>query len=108
MSRLEYLARPLVAFNPSDKDHRRYYAEFLEYGGWGSCPVRFICPEDFGMDLPSMIKHSLIRYYVDREFGGGKLAKERSQALKQDADRLYKEAGQLRKEAQNLLKPRRS
>ena len=108
MSRLEYLARPLVAFNPSDKDHRRYYAEFLEYGGWGSCPVRFICPEDFGMDLPSMIKHSLIRYYVDREFGGGKLAKERSQALKQDADRLYKEAGQLRKEAQSLLKPRRS
>ena len=108
MSRLEYLARPLVAFNPSDKDHRRYYAEFLEYGGWGSCPVRFICPEDFGMDLPSMIKHSLIRYYVDREFGGGKLAKERSQALKQDADRLYKEAGQLRKEAQALLKPRRS
>jgi hypothetical protein len=54
-----------------------------------------------------MIKHSLIRYYVDREFGGGKLAKERSQALKQDADRLYKEAGQLRKEAQALLKPRR-
>ena len=107
MSRLEYLARPLVAFNPSDKDHRRYYAEFLEYGGWGSCPVRFICPEDFGMDLPSMIKHSLIRYYVDREFGGGKLAKERSQALKQDADRLYKEAWQLRKEAQALLKPRR-
>ncbi len=107
MSRLEYLARPLVAFNPSDKDHRRYYAEFLEYGGWGSCPVRFICPEDFGMDLPSMIKHSLIRYYVDREFGGGKLAKERSQALKQDADKLYKEAGQLRKEAQSLLKPRR-
>ena len=108
MSRLEYLARPLVAFNPSDKDHRRYYAEFLEYGGWGRCPVRFICPEDFGMDLPSMIKHSLIRYYVDREFGGGKLAKERSQALKQDADKLYKEAGQLRKEAQALLKPRRS
>ena len=108
MSRLEYLARPLVAFDPTNKDHRRYYAEFLEYGGWGSCPVRFICPEDFGMDLPSMIKHSLIRYYVDREFGGGKLAKERSQALKQDADRLYKEAGQLRKEAQSLLKPRRT
>ena len=108
MSRLEYLARPLVAFDPNNKDHRRYYAEFLEYGGWGMCPVRFICPEDFGMDLPSMIKHSLIRYYVEREFGGSKLAKERSQALKQDADRLYKEAGQLRKEAQSLLKPRRT
>jgi hypothetical protein len=60
------------------------------------------------MDLPSMIKNSLIQYYVDREFGGGKLAKERSQALTQNADRLYKEAGKLRKEAQALLKPRRS
>jgi hypothetical protein len=60
------------------------------------------------MDLPTMIKHNLIQYYIDREFGGGKLAKERSDMLKQSADRLYKEAGQLRKEAQALLKPRRS
>jgi hypothetical protein len=108
MSKLEYLARPLVAFDPYNKDHRRYYAEFLEYGGWGRCPVRFVCPEDTGFDLPTMIKNSLIQYYIDREFGGGKLAKERSQALTQNADRLYKEAGQLRKEAQALLKPRRS
>jgi hypothetical protein len=108
MSKLEFFARPLVAFNPSNKDHRRYYAEFLEYGGWGSCPVRFICPEDYGMDLPTMIQHRLIQYYVDREFGGGKLAKQRSQALKLSADKLYKEAGQLRKEAQNILKPRRT
>jgi len=32
MSKLEFLARPLVAFDPYNKDHRRYYAEFLEYG----------------------------------------------------------------------------
>ena len=108
MSRLEYLARPLVAFDPSNKDHRRYYAEFLEYGGWGSCPVRFICPEDFGTDLPSMIQHSLIYFYVEREFGGSKLAQARSKMMNETADRKYKEAGQLRKEAQALLKPRRS
>jgi hypothetical protein len=108
MSKLEFFARPLVAFDASNKNHRRYYAEFLEYGGWGSCPVRFVCPEDYGMDLPTMIQHRLIQYYVDREFGGGKLAKQRSQALKLSADKLYKEAGQLRKEAQNILKPRRT
>jgi len=108
MSKLEYLARPLVAFDPGNKDHRRYYAEFLEYGGWGMCPVRFICPDDHGMDLPSMIQHSLIFFYVEREFGGGKLARARSDDLKDAADRKYKEAGQLRKEAQALLKPRRS
>ena len=108
MSKLAFFARPLVAFDPYNKDHRRYYAEFLEYGGWGRCPVQFVCPEDYGMDLPSMIQHRLIQYYVDREFGGGKLAKQRSQALKLSADKLYKEAGQLRKEAQNILKPRRT
>jgi len=108
MSKLEFLARPLVAFDPYNKDHRRYYAEYLEYGGWGKCPVRFICPEDYGMDMPSMIKNRLIDYYIDREFGGSKLATERSRALSESADRMYKEAGQLRKEAQALLKPRRT
>jgi hypothetical protein len=107
MSRLEYLARPLVAFDPYNKDHRLYYAQFLEYGGWGHCPVRFICPEDFGTDLPSMIQHSLIYFYVEREFGGSKLAQARSKMMNETADRKYKEAGQLRKEAQALLKPRR-
>ena len=108
MSKLEYLMRPLVAFDPYNKDHRRYYAEFLEYGGWGTCPVRFICPEDYGHDLPTMIQRALIGYYIDREFGGGKLAQERSQILAKSADDMYKEAGRLRKEAASLLKPRRS
>jgi hypothetical protein len=107
MSRLEYLARPLVAFNPSNKDHRRYYAEFLERGGWGHCPVRFICTEDHGDNLPALIQRILLAYYVDREFGGGKLAKDRSSALSRKADALYKEAGKLRIESKALLKPRR-
>ena len=42
MSKLAFFARPLVAFDPYNKDHRRYYAEFLEYGGWGTCPVQFV------------------------------------------------------------------
>ena len=96
-----------MAFDPYNKDHRRYYAEFLEYGGWGRCPVRFICPEDSGSDLTVMIRNILIQYYIDREFGGGKLAQARSKAKKLTADELYKEAGKLRKEAQALLKPRR-
>lgn len=108
MSRLEFLARPLVAFDPQNKDHRRYYAEFLDTGGWGRCPVRFICPDDTGLDLPAMIKNRLIEYYLEREFGNGKLAEERSRELSKTADRLYKEAGHLRKEAQKLTKPKRT
>lgn len=108
MSKLEYKLRPLVAFDANNKDHRRYYAEFVENSGWGHCPVRFICPEDYGHDLPTMIKNALLNHYIEREFGGGKMAKERSRELTRTADQLYREAGQLRQEAQALLKPRRS
>jgi hypothetical protein len=107
MSRLEYLARPLVAFDPTNKDHRRYYAEYLEYGGWGYSPVRFICTEDHGDNLPAMIQRIMVAYYVEREFGGSKMAQAQSKTLNEAADRKYKEAGQLRKQAQSLLKPRR-
>jgi hypothetical protein len=68
MSRLEYYARPLVAFDPKNKDHRKWYYEFLEYRGWGKCPVRFICPEDIGSDLTIMIRNQLVDYYVNKEF----------------------------------------
>jgi hypothetical protein len=68
MSRLEYLARPLVAFDPANKDHRRWYWEFIAYKGWGKCPVRFICTEEHGDNLPSMIQRMVVDYYVNKEF----------------------------------------
>jgi hypothetical protein len=108
MSRLEYYSRPLVAFDPYNKDHRRYYAEFLELGGWGHCPVRFVCPEDSGFDLPTMIKNSLIQYYVDREFGGSKMSLAKGQSLTREADRLNKQAEQLRRDAKQLTLPGRT
>jgi hypothetical protein len=108
MSKLEFYCRPLVAFDPHNKDHRRYYAEFVEYGGWGTCPVRFICPDSSGMDLTVLIKNELIQYYIEREFGGGKLAEERSKHLLEEADELYKEAAVKRKEAAALRSPRRA
>lgn len=67
MSRLEYYSRPLVAFDAHNKDHRRFYAKFLETRSWGKCPVRFIVPEDHG-DLVTLMQRSLIQYYVEREF----------------------------------------
>ena len=71
MSKLEFYSRPLVAFDPSKKEHRRYYYEFVEYGGWGHCPVRFICPETTGFDLTIMIRNQLIEYYIKKEFETG-------------------------------------
>jgi hypothetical protein len=75
MSRLEYYSRPLVAFDPSNKEHRRYYAEFLKHGGWGRCPVRFIVTDNSGMDLPTMIRNKLVEYYVQSEIGKEQLEK---------------------------------
>lgn len=68
MSRLEYYGRPLVAFDPGNKEHRRYYAEFLKRKGWGHCPVRFIVTDEHGMDLPTMIRNKLCEWYVEQEF----------------------------------------
>lgn len=68
MSKLEYYARPLVAFDPKNKDHRRWYHEFIQRRSWGYCPVRFICPDDSGLDLTLMIKNQLVEYYVQKEF----------------------------------------
>lgn len=75
MSLLEYHARPLVAFDPSNKEHRRYYYEFLEYGGWGQCPVRFICLDERGLDLPTMIRRQMLDWYVTKEFQNEKRSK---------------------------------
>jgi hypothetical protein len=54
-----------------------------------------------------MIRNILIQYYIDREFGGGKLAIEKSKSLDEQAATLYKQAGALRKEAAALKSPRR-
>ena len=68
MSRLQLHGRPWVVFDATNKDHRRWFADFNQTGAWGRCPVRFVVNEDHG-DLITMIQRELIRFYVDREFG---------------------------------------
>jgi len=68
MSRLDYIGRPWVAFDASNKQHRKWFAEFNRTRTWGTCPVRFIVPDDYG-DVVTLIQQKLITYYVNREFG---------------------------------------
>ena len=68
MSRLEYYSRPLVAFDPTNKEHREHYHQFLIRNTWGHCPVRFICPEESGGDLVKMMQRQLVDYYINKEF----------------------------------------
>lgn len=68
MSRLSFIGRPWVAFDETNKQHRKWYAEFARLGTWGRCPVRFIVSDDHG-DLLTMIQRRLNRYYTEKEFG---------------------------------------
>lgn len=67
MSILEYKSRPWTVFDAQDRNHRRWYHEFVRHGTWGRCPYRFIVPDDHG-NLVSMIQRKLIDYYVGKEF----------------------------------------
>ena len=67
MSKLEFYQRPLVAFDPTNKEHRRWFSEYQKNRSWGRCPVRFIVPDDAGMDLPGMIMRQLLDYYVGKD-----------------------------------------
>jgi hypothetical protein len=67
MSRLALFGRPYVVFDATNKDHRRWFAEFNKNLTWSHCPVRFVADDDHG-DLVTMIQRNLIQYYVDREF----------------------------------------
>lgn len=68
MSKLELSGRPWTAFDAKNKQHRRWFAEFTRKRTWGTCPVRFIVPDDGG-DLLSLIQQRLIEFYVSKEFG---------------------------------------
>jgi hypothetical protein len=68
MSRLDYIGRPWVAFDPASKQHRKWFAEFQRTGAWGRCPVRFIVSDEHG-ELITLIQRKLIGHYVDKEFG---------------------------------------
>ena len=67
MSHLALHSRPFVVFDPANKDHRKWFAEFNHNAKWGTCPVRFVVEDDNG-DLVTTIQRRLIRYYVSREF----------------------------------------
>jgi hypothetical protein len=82
MSRLEFYSRPLIAFDPSNKNHREWYYEFTKYRGWGKCPVRFICPDVSGMNLVTMIQQQMIEYYVSKEFNRVPKAPQKTVAQK--------------------------
>lgn len=68
MSKIQMFGRPYVVFDPKNKDHRKWYADFNKNLSWSKCPVRFVVDDDAG-DLITMIQRKLIEHYTAREFG---------------------------------------
>lgn len=65
MSVLE-ISRPVVKFDPTNADHRRWLGEFTRTRAWGNCPVRF---HDAGSgNTVAQMQLKLLQYYTDREF----------------------------------------
>lgn len=71
MSMLDLHNRPWTVFDVGNRDHRRWYYEFVEHGTWGRCPYRFVVPEPHD-NLVNMIQRKLVEYYVNREFTKGR------------------------------------
>lgn len=68
MGKIQLFGRPWTVFDPNNKQHREWYADFERTSSWGSCPVRFIVDDDAG-DLISMIQRRLLNFYTNKEFG---------------------------------------
>jgi len=74
---LDLNMRPMVCFDSTDHNHRRWFAEFQRTRTWGKCPVRFAVPGDSsGGDLVAMIQKTLLAHYVAKEFGAVKPARK--------------------------------
>jgi len=63
---LDLHRRPTVLFDPSNKEHRQYVAEFLATGTWGRCPVVFFAPDEANTKAYAI--ESLADYYLAKEF----------------------------------------
>lgn len=66
MSVLNVVIRPVVKFDPTNADHRKWLGEFTNSLSWGNCPVRF-SNEGYGNTVAQM-QQKLIEYYVSQEF----------------------------------------
>lgn len=74
MSILLLRARPIVAFDETNQEHRKMFHEFVEKRTWGHCPFRFMA-EGLNTSLVHHISERMLQYYVNEEFKKSKKPK---------------------------------
>jgi hypothetical protein len=63
---LNVASRPSVIFEPTNQNHRKWFAKFLINRSWRDCPVQFYLEQEFA-DVPTMCQDKLTSYYLTRE-----------------------------------------
>ena len=84
MSLLQLMMRPWVEFDPYNKEHRKWYAEYVRTNSWSHCPVRFVDPNDCG-NLAMSMQRTLLEYYSKQEF---KSSPKRAKKVEKTVDSL--------------------
>ena len=68
---LDRISRPVVVFDPSNKEHREHYATYVKTKTWGKSPVRFVIDDPTGAsntNIAYSIQRLISEYYVLQEF----------------------------------------
>lgn len=60
--------RPVVAYDPANKQHRKYLAEYLQGHSWAKCPYRFVSVDHTGIDHLTSMTNTTLSYYIGKEF----------------------------------------
>jgi len=71
MNKLLLNCRPGTVFDANNKEHRKSYHIFITNSSWGRSPYQFILEPGFE-DVPTMCRHRLCEYYVNREFANSR------------------------------------
>ena len=62
--------RPFVTYDPSNKQHREYFSQFMKTNTWGNSPVRFIIDNEESANFIATLKNQTLLYYMGKEFKG--------------------------------------
>lgn len=59
--------RPIVIFDPKNKDHRELFYTFLRTTSWKNCPYQWAI-DDASLDVVHCINKKLLAHYIQQEF----------------------------------------
>lgn len=67
---LDTIARKIEIFDPTNKQHRTHYSNFLRDRTWGHCPIRFAVNDSDASNnnLAAAMQRKLVEYYMAKEF----------------------------------------